>query len=332
MTGGKSTDRPRLVAVFGGAGFLGRHLVQRLARAGYAVRIGTRRPDQALFLKPMGKVGQIEPIAADIRHPQSCAALMQDASAVVNLVGILQEGGGRRFDEIHADAPARLAQQAAQQGVSRFIHISAIGADPDSPSRYGRSKAAGESRIFEAFPQATVLRPSIIFGPEDDFFNRFAAMCLLAPALPLIGGGATRFQPIHVGDVAQAIQAGIEQEDTAGKIYELGGAEARTFRELLELMLEITRRKRLLLPLPFPLADTLARCIGWLPNAPLTYDQMQMLRRDNVVSEQAVSEGRDAAALGIAPQPLRAILPSYLARFRPAGEFARRPASSYAKK
>ena len=319
--GNASADAP-LVVIFGGSGFLGRHLVQRLAREGYAMRIGVRHPGNALFLKPMGRVGQIELFSADIRNSEACAGLMQGASAVVNLVGILQEGGGRSFDEIHAHAPARVAQQAAHLGVSRFVHVSALGADSDSPARYGRSKALGENLLRAAFPEAVVLRPSIVFGPEDDFFNRFARMSMLSPLLPLIGGGTTRFQPIFVGDVARAIQAVLERSDIGGKTFELGGAASLSFRQLLELMLQTIRRKRLLLPLPFPVADMLARCIGWLPNAPLTLDQMRMLRQDNVVSEEAASQGRDCRALGIAPCPLSSLLPSYLSRFRPRGEFS----------
>ena len=314
------------LAIFGGSGFLGRHLVQRLARAGHVMRVGVRRPNSALFLKPMGRVGQIEPVAADIRHADACARLMQGASAVVNLVGILQQGGGRHFDEIHAHAPARLARQAAELGVSRFVHVSALGADSDSPALYGRSKALGEERVRQAFAGAVVLRPSLVFGPEDDFFNRFAAMAMLSPVLPLIGGGKTRFQPIFVGDVAQAVQAALERDEAGGRIFELGGAEILSFAELLRLLLHTIRRKRLLAPLPFPLADVLAHCVGWLPNAPLTPDQMRMLRRDSVVSPEAIMQGRDCQALGIKPYPLRVVLPSYLARFRPAGEFSRDPA------
>ena len=330
-----NSENPRLVVVFGGSGFIGRHLVQRLARSRvmpsvrapqYGMRIGVRRPGNALFLKPMGQVGQIELCQADVRDTEACAQLMQGAFAVVNLVGILQEGGGRRFDEIHAHAPARMAQQAANLGVSCFVHVSALGADMQAPARYGQSKALGESLVREAFPDAVVLRPSIVFGPEDDFFNRFAAMAMISPLLPLIGGGNTRFQPIYAGDVAQAIRGALERDDTKGKTFELGGMQTHSFRRLLEIMLEVVCRRRMLMPIPFPMAEMLARGIGWMPNASLTLDQVRMLQRDSVVSEDAVQNGRDCQGLGITPRPLETVLPSYLARFRPAGEFARDPA------
>lgn len=312
-----------MVVIFGGSGFLGRHVAQRLARLGYAIRIGIRRPNNALFLKPMGRVGQIELIAADIRHTKACARLMEGVDAVVNLVGILRESGEQRFDEIHGHAPGRLAEQAASMGVSSFVQISALGSDEKSPAHYGRSKSLGEKLVQKAIPEAIILRPSIIFGPEDDFFNRFAAMAMLSPFLPLFGGGTTRFQPIFVGDVAEAIVLSLEQDSSKGKVFELGGAEVLSFHELLKLLLEIIERRRLLLPIPFPLAVVLAACIGWLPNAPFTLDQLRMLHSDSVVTPDAVCQNRDCQFFGIDPYPLGAVLPSYLARFRQSGEFSR---------
>ena len=317
--------RNRPVVVFGGSGFLGRHLVQRLARLGYPMRIGVRHPNNALFLKPMGRVGQIEIVAADIRNTEHAASLMRDAFAVINLVGILQESGGRRFDDIHAEAPGRLAQHAATLGVTRFVQMSALGASADSLSHYAQSKALGEEFVLDAFPDAVVMRPSIVFGPEDDFFNRFASMTRLSPVLPLIGGGHTRFQPIFVGDVARAVAVALEHNGTDGEIFELGGDEILSFEQLLKKMLEVIERRRILLTVPFAVAEALAFCTGWIPNAPLTLDQLRMLRTDNIVSSEAAVQLRDCRALGINPYPLQAVLPSYLARFRPSGEFARDP-------
>lgn len=289
------------------------------------MRIGVRRPNSALFLKPMGRVGQIEIVTTDICNTEHAASLMSDAFAVINLVGILQESGGNRFNDIHARAPGRLAQQAAALGVTCFVQMSALGASPDSPARYARSKARGEKLVQDTFADAVVMRPSILFGPEDDFFNRFASMTRLSPALPLIGGGHTRFQPIFVMDVAHAIAVALEHNTINGKIFELGGNEVLSFRQLLEKMLEAIERKRILLPVPFIVAEVLARCTGWIPNAPITVDQLRMLRTDNIVSDEAIAQHRDCKGLGINPYPLQAILPSYLARFRPAGEFTRDP-------
>ena len=289
------------------------------------MRIGVRHPNNALFLKPMGRVGQIEIAAADIRNTEQAASLMCDAFAVINLVGILQQGGGARFDDIHANAPGQLAQHAATLGVTRFVQMSALGVSTDSPAHYARSKAHGETLVRDAFAGAVVMRPSILFGPEDDFFNRFASMTRFSPFLPLIGGGHTRFQPIFVDDVARAVAITLECGDSLGKCFELGGNEVFTFRQLLEKMLEVIEQQRILLPVPFIAAEILARCTGWIPNAPLTLDQLRMLQTDNIVSDDAAAQHRDCKALDIDPYPLQAVLPSYLARFRPAGEFTRDP-------
>jgi len=309
----------RLATVFGGSGFIGRYIVQRLARRGWLVRVAIRRPDEALFLKPMGDVGQITPVAANIRHERSVSAAVAGAEAVINLVGILYERGPQRFDAVHAEGPRRLARAAKIAGVDRFLHVSALGADPASPAAYGRSKAAGETQVLDQFPTATILRPSIVFGPEDDFFNRFAKMAQILPALPLIGGGRTRFQPVYVGDVADAAMAALENPGTQGRTYELAGPKAYTFKGLMEILLAQIGRRRLLLPIPMPLARLQAGLLGLLPQPPLTLDQLRLLERDNVPSGQFAG----LKELGIEPEGLEAILPSYLERFRPGGRFAR---------
>ena len=314
-----------LVTVFGGSGFLGRHVVRALARQGYRIRPAVRRPDLAGHLQPLGRVGQIHAVQANIRYPASVEAAVRGADVVINLVGILFERGKQRFEAVQAEGAHTVAQAAAAAG-ARLIHVSALGADPDSPARYARSKAAGETAVLAAVPDATILRPSIVFGPEDDFFNRFAALARLSPALPLIGGGATKFQPVFVGDVAQAIASAVGGRAKGGTIYELGGPEVRTFRELMEYVLAVTERRRLLVPLPFGLAKLKAQFLQLLPTPLLTPDQVELLRSDNVVSPAAQAEGRTLQALGVAPTALEAVVPSYLWRFRKAGQFRGRVA------
>jgi NADH dehydrogenase len=309
----------RLATVFGGSGFIGRYIVQRLAKRGWLVRVAIRRPDEALFLKPMGDVGQITPVAANIRHERSVSAAVEGADAVINLVGILYERGPQRFDAVHAEGPRRLARAAKAAGVGRFLHVSALGADPASPASYARSKAAGETQVLDQFPAATILRPSIVFGPEDDFFNRFARMAQILPVLPLIGGGRSRFQPVYVGDVADAAMAALENPETEGRTYELAGPKAYSFKELMEILLAQIGRRRLLLPIPMPLARLQAGVLGLLPHPPLTLDQLRLLERDNVPSGQFAG----LKELGIEPEGLEAILPSYLDRFRRGGRFTR---------
>ncbi|MFG1345999.1 complex I NDUFA9 subunit family protein [Xanthobacter autotrophicus DSM 431] len=319
------TDRPvneSLVTVFGGSGFLGRHVVRALAMRGYRVRVAVRRPELAGFLQPLGFVGQVQVSQANVRYPESVARAVDGAEAVVNLVGVLAEGGRQSFDALHVFGARAIAAATAAQGAP-LVHISAIGADPGSPSGYGRSKAEGEAAVRAAVPDAVIFRPSIMFGPEDTFFNRFAAMARLSPVLPLIGGGATRFQPVFVGDVAVAVLKAVDGKAQAGATYELGGPEVRTFRELMELMLHEIGAKRILMDLPFGLADLIARLTQWAPGAPLTTDQVAMLRVDNVVSEAARAEGRTFAGLELSPTALAAVLPTYLWRFRKAGQFTR---------
>ena len=320
MTGAGSTDR--LVTIYGGSGFLGRHVVRALAKRGWRIRVAVRRPDLAPYLKPLGGVGQIHAVQTNVRFPDSVAAAADGADAVVNLVGILYQRGRQRFSAIQAEGAAAVARAAADAG-AKLVHVSAIGADPDSPSAYARTKAAGEAAALSAVPDAVVLRPSILFGPEDDFFNRFAAMARLSPALPLIGGGHTRFQPAFAGDVAAAIAVALDGGAKGGAIYELGGPEAKTFRALMQLMLREIGRKRLLLPIPFTLARVQAFFLEWLPTPPLTRDQVRLLERDNVVSDEAAREGRTLLGLGITPTALAAVLPSYLWRFRKAGQFSK---------
>jgi uncharacterized protein YbjT (DUF2867 family) len=314
--------RGDLVTVFGGSGFLGRYVVRRLAREGWLVRVAVRRPDEALFCKTAGHVGQVTPVAANVRDQGSVRAAVSGAAAVINLVGILFQAGRQRFDAVHAQGAANVATAAAAAGVRTLAHVSAIGADPQSPSAYARSKAGGEAAVAKAFPAATILRPSIVFGPEDDFFNRFAKMALVSPALPLIGGGTTRFQPVYALDVAEAIARAVEHPEIhAGKTYELGGPRIYSFRELMTLMLAEIGRKRCLCSVPFALASLKGAVLQSIPliKPPLTADQVKLLKRDNVVGPQAAG----FAALGITPTALEPILPTYLDRYRPHGYYSR---------
>lgn len=309
----------RRVTVIGGSGFLGRYIVKRLAAEGPVVRVAVRNTDAALFLKPLGPLAHIVPFGTDIRDDALVSAAVGGVDAVVNLPGILYERGRQTFQAIHVDGARRVARCAREAGVSRLVHVSALGADPASPSAYARSKAAGEAAVLEEFPRATILRPSILIGPEDRFFNRFAAMARYSPVLPLIGGGRTRFQPVYVGDVADAVMAVLRDPATAGRTYELGGPVSYSFRQLMEIMLREIDRRRLLLPLPFGLAMLQAWFLEKLPNPMLTRDQVEMLKRDNCVAEGAAG----FADLGIAPKNIEIVLPTYLARFRRGGSFAR---------
>jgi NADH dehydrogenase len=314
-----------LVTVYGGSGFLGRHVVRALARRGYRVRAAVRRPELAGHLQPLGRVGQIHAVQANLRYPASVQAAARDADVLVNLVGILFERGRQRFDAVQALGAEAVALAANAAG-ARVVHVSAIGADENSPSRYGRSKAMGERLVLAAQPAAAIVRPSIMFGPEDEFFNRFAALARLVPALPLPGGGATRFQPVFVGDVAEAIAKAVDGEVRAGTTFELGGPEVRTFRELMQYILTVTERRRLLVPVPFGLMKLQASFLQFLPKPPLTPDQVEMLKFDNVVSVEAESDKRTFEGLGIEPTPIAAVVPTYLWRFRKTGQFRRRAA------
>ncbi|HEX5317916.1 MAG TPA: complex I NDUFA9 subunit family protein [Stellaceae bacterium] len=311
------------VAVLGGSGFIGRYVVKRLAARGNAVAVGSRDAERARFLRPMGDPGQVALVNVAIDDEAVLPAFLDGSDAVVNTVGILRERGRQRFDRVHHTAPARLARLAREAGVERFVHFSALGADPRSTSAYLRSKAAGEQAILDAFPTATILRPSVVFGPEDQFFNKFAAMAMLLPALPLIGGGETRFQPVYVADVANAVLACLDDPATAARTYELGGPRVYTFKALMELLLAEIRRKRLLIDLPFFLASLQARLMALLPNPPITPDQVEMLKSDNIVATGALG----FSALGLVPNTVEAILPSYLDRFRRGGWYERQRAA-----
>lgn len=312
----------RLVTVFGGSGFVGRHLVRALAKDGWRVRVACRRPDLAGHLQPLGAVGQIHAVQANLRYRKSIAAAVQGADAVVNLVGILNESGRQQFSTVQAQGARFVAEETAKAGITNFVQLSAIGANAQSASDYARTKAEGEAAVLAAVPSAVVLRPSIIFGPEDQFFNRFANLARFTPALPLIGGGETEFQPVYVGDVAEAALKALDGKARPGTVYELGGPETRSFKALLEYILTVTGRKRLLLPLPFALAKFKASILECLPGKLLTVDQVILLETDNVVSAAAKAEGRTLEGLGIEPTSFEAIVPTYLYAFREHGQFA----------
>jgi uncharacterized protein YbjT (DUF2867 family) len=312
--------RTRRTAVLGGSGFIGRYIVQRLAARGDVIPVGCRHAQEAKFLMPLGNVGQIAAINVTIGDEQVLPAFLAGNDALVNCVGILRESGSQTFERVHHTGPARLARLAREAGIERFVHISAIGADSRSTSAYARTKAAGEAAVRDAFPTVTILRPSVVFGPEDQFFNRFAAMAAISPVLPLIGGGHTRFQPVYVGDVADAVAKCLDDPTTAGRTYELGGPKIYTFRELIKLLETEIRRKRLLVDLPFGLAAFQARLMSVLPNPPLTPDQVELLKRDNVVSSGALT----LTTLGITPTAVEGVLPTYLDRFRRGGWYERR--------
>lgn len=307
-----------LVTIFGGSGFVGRHTVRALARAGWRIKVATRHPARGFFLRPLGSVGQIDFVKCDVSDPQSVAQALAGAQAAINLTGILFEKG-QSFEDVQADGAANIAQAAAAAGLGALVHVSAIGADAESDSTYAVTKAQGEQSVREAFPGAVILRPSIIFGPEDGFFNKFAEMARLFPALPLVGGGRTRFQPVFVGDVAQAIVAALSRQD--GRTYELGGPTTYSFKDLLQLILRETGRKRALIPLPFALASLKAAVLQLLPNPILTMDQVRLLKKDNVVSSTAAGLGD----LGITPTSVEAVIPAYLWRYRAKGEYADAP-------
>lgn len=300
--------RGKVVTVFGGSGFLGRYVVQRLAERGAVLRVPTRHPEQANHLRPLGAVGQIVLEPWSPGAPAAIERTLAGACAAVNLVGILFERRAGDFARLQGGLPGAIGAAAAKLGLERVVQVSAIGADPGSPSAYARSKAAGEAALRAAFPNATILRPSVVIGPEDGFFNRFARMAGVSPALPLIGGGRTRFQPVHVGDVADAVAAALTRDDVAGRTYELGGPSVYSFRELMAYLLKVTGRRRLLVSLPFGLARLQARLLERLPEPPLTVDQVELLRRDNVVAPGAAG----LAELGVQPTPLEVVVPPYL--------------------
>jgi NADH dehydrogenase len=314
-----------LITIFGGSGFLGRHLVRALAKRHYRIRVAVRRPDLAGHLQPLGRVGQIHAVQANVRNAGSVDAAARGADVIVNLVGILFERGRQRFETVQAFGAEQVALAAANHG-ARMVQVSAIGADEHSGAAYARAKALGEQAVLAAMPNAIIMRPSIMFGPEDDFFNKFAGLARLLPALPLIGGGVTRMQPVFAGDVAEAVARAVDGNARAGAIYELGGPEVHTFRQLMEYVLAVTGRTRLLIPIPFPLAKLQATLLQLLPKPLLTRDQVELLKTDNVVSAAAAGEGRTLQGLGIEPVAVESIVPSYLWRFRKTGQFHARGA------
>ena len=317
-------EQGSLVTVFGGSGFVGRHAVEALARDGWRVRAAVRRPDLAGHLQPMGDVGQIHPVQANLRFPDSVRRAVEGAEAVVNLVGILARSGAQTFHAVHVAGARAVAKAAREAGASTLVHVSAIGADKNARARYARTKAVGEEAVLKEFPDSVVLRPSLVFGPEDQLFNRFAALARFSPFLPLLGGGKTKFQPVYVGDVAAAIATACAGEAKFHTIYELGGPEVITFRELLDKTLVWSGRKRFYLRIPFLLAKFGALVTMPLPNSmrPLTVDQIRMLQRDNVVSNAAEAEGRTLLGLGIEHlHTMAGIVPSYLERFQTHGQF-----------
>ncbi|MEE9330054.1 MAG: complex I NDUFA9 subunit family protein [Parvularculaceae bacterium] len=313
----------KLAVVFGGSGFVGRNVVRELAARGWRVRVAVRRPHLANYLKPLGAVGQIQLFQSNIRYRPSVAEALVGADAVVNLVGILAKQGAQTFDAVHALGARNIAAMSAKAGISDIVHVSAIGADLDSASNYARTKALGEAAFRDAVPETTIMRPSIIFGPRDGFFNRFAGMAQLLPALPLLGGGHTRMQPVYVDDVADAVCVALETPEAAGQTYELGGPQAYSFKELMQKMLAVTGRKRVLVPLPWFAAGMMGVAgdiANWVPfvKAPITSDQVRLLKVDNVVGEGVGT----LADLGLKPTPMESVLPSYLARFRKYGQFS----------
>jgi uncharacterized protein YbjT (DUF2867 family) len=313
----------KLVTIYGGSGFVGRYIVRRMAKAGWRVRVAVRRPNEAIFVRPYGAVGQVEPVFCNIRDDASVQAAMQGADAVVNCVGILAESGKSTFEAIQADGAERIARIAAAEGISRMVQISAIGANADSASEYAQTKAMGESAVLKHMPAAVILRPSIVFGPEDHFFNRFAGMTRLSPAVPVIGAD-TLFQPVYVDDVAHAAEMAVVGDAPAG-VYELGGPDVESFRALMQLMLAVIHRRRLVLAVPMFAAKILALAFdvfeaitfGLIKNGMVTRDQVKNLGTDNVVAQDA--KGFDA--LGISPVSMASVLPDYLWRFRPSGQY-----------
>jgi NADH dehydrogenase len=314
----------KLVTIYGGSGFIGRYVARRMAKEGWRVRVAVRRPNEAIFVRPYGVVGQVEPVFCNIRDDASVRAVMQGADAVVNCVGVLNEVGKNGFDAVQAEGAGRIARIAAELGVGHLVQLSAIGADAESASAYARSKAAGEAAVQEAFPAAVILRPSVVFGSEDQFFNRFAAMSRFGPILPVVGA-ETKFQPVYVDDVAQAAVKAVLGEAAPG-IYELGGPDVHSFRELMQKMLQVVQRRRLIVNIPFFVARIMGGVfdllqtvtLGLFTNGLITRDQVRNLARDNVVSPRA----RGLADLGIAPTPIDAVLPEYLWRYRPSGQYA----------
>ncbi|QKV19689.1 complex I NDUFA9 subunit family protein [Oricola thermophila] len=317
----EKTNLPKVVTVFGGSGFVGRHVVRALARRGYRVRVAVRRPDLAFHLQPLGDVGQIAAVQANLRHRWSVERAVEGADAVFNLVGILHESGRQSFAAVQ-EFGARAVAEACAKADLPLVHMSALGADPDGESEYARTKGCAEEAVLSTLGEkAIVMRPSVIFGPEDDFFNKFANMARFSPFLPLIGGGKTKFQPVYVGDVAEAFARAVDGDLVGGNVYELGGPEVLSFRQCMEEVLKVTQRRRFFVNIPWWAARLQGRILGLLPKPPLTVDQVTLLKSDNVVSPEAEQEGRTLGGIGIRGTTVDAILPAYLWRFRETGQF-----------
>jgi uncharacterized protein YbjT (DUF2867 family) len=323
-------ERNRLATIFGGSGFLGRHIVRALIGKGWRVRVAVRRPDLAAFLQPIGGVGQIQPVQANLRYPDSIAAALEGASVAVNAAGVKAESGAQTYTAVHVEGARALARAALGAGVATYVHISGIGSDPNSASPYIASKGLGEQATRETFPDATIMRPSVVFGPEDDFFNRFGALACYSLALPLLGGGETRLQPVYVGDVGQAVAAAVSGLMKPGEVYELGGPQTMTLREAAELTLRAIDRRRVLIGMPVGSSRWIAASsqfaarvtFGLFPKLlTTTRDQVDLLASDNIVSAEAEAEGRVLRGLGVEPQAAEAIIPSYLVRFRRTGQY-----------
>jgi uncharacterized protein YbjT (DUF2867 family) len=311
-----------LITIYGGSGFIGRHVVRAIAKTGARMRIAVRRPELAGFLQPLGGVGQIQAVQANVRYPDSLLAAAEDADAVINLVGILFPSGKQTFKSVMDEGARHVAEAARETGARSLVHVSAIGASAKAPSNYGRSKWAGEQAVKDAYPEAVILRPSIVFGPGDDFFNRFGSLAQFSPILPLIGGGKTRIQPVFVGDVAKAIAAALTGKTEFDAPYELGGPEVLTMKEIMQRVLAYTMRKRLLLSEPFFLAKLQGAFLQLLPKPLLTVDQVRMLETDNVVSEETKRAHRTLEGLGIEPIAIESVVPDYLEQYRPRGQFS----------
>jgi uncharacterized protein YbjT (DUF2867 family) len=323
----EKSNLPKVVTVFGGSGFVGRHVVRALARRGYRVRVAVRRPDLAIHLQPLGDVGQITAVQANLRHRWSIVRAIEGADAVINLVGILFESGKQSFNAVQ-EFGAKAVAEACRDASLPLVHMSAIGADENGEAQYARTKGRAEKAVLEILgDDAIVMRPSIVFGPEDDFFNKFAGMARFSPVLPLIGGGTTKFQPVYVGDVAEAFALAVDGKLQGGRIYELGGPEVLTFKQCLEEVLKITRRKRFFVNIPWWAANIQGRIFGLMPKPLLTVDQVALLKTDNVVSDAASKENRTLAGIGVKPASVDTILPTYLWRFRETGQYTN-PAST----
>ena len=308
------------IAIIGGTGFIGRRIVEVLAEEGARIKVLARNPDRAKFLKPMGSVGQISILSGNALDEKALAEVMSGADAVVNTIGILAESGRQNFKALQAELPGRIGRLAAELNLGKVVHLSAIGADPSSHIRYAASKGEGEQNLLAAFPRATILRPSLVFGEGDGFFNRFARMAVLAPGLPVIGGGNNLVQPVFVGDVARAVRVALADDTAAGQIFELGGPQQITFRDTMAYIIKEIHLRRVLIPVPFGLMSLAAIPLGLLPNPPVTRDQLNQLKLDNVVDDAA----KGLSDLGIVPTPISLIVPGYLERFRPGGRFSAR--------